>query len=95
MTDEPEDGGDQPYDGPCSVCGETVKGTNYMALGLFAAVSEEGDGLSFVPDEEVEDCESWRDVSLTNCVHALCLQNFFDGMMVDLADRRRRGELQE
>jgi hypothetical protein len=94
VTDDPEDD-DQPYDGPCGVCGETVKGTNYMAFGLFAAVSEEGDGLHFEPEEAPEDCETWKDVPMTNCVHALCLQNFFDGMMVDLADRRRRGELQE
>lgn len=95
MTEEPDDD-DQPYDGPCAVCGESVLGTNYMAFGLFAAVAEgDGDGLHFTPDDDPDDYEDWRDIALTNCVHALCLQNFFDGLMVDLADRRRRGEVQE
>ena len=96
MTDEPEDDGDALFDGPCAVCGETVKGTRYFALGLFAAIAEDSHGLHFEPDEPLSDFEEWDDVPLTtNCVHVLCMQNYHDGMMAEMAHRRRHGEAAE
>lgn len=89
MTEEPEDDDLQPYDGPCAVCGETVLGTRYLALGVFAAVSEEGDAMHFTPDEAPATYPRWTDVSMASCVHVECFGNYFDGVMVDLAARRR------
>ncbi len=84
------------WDGPCEFCGETVKGTPYLATGLFAVVSDEGDGIFFCPDDDEppQDHESWESVPLLRCIHLACLPNYLDGVLADTAHRRRLGEME-
>lgn len=89
MTEDEED---HLFDGPCVFCGQSVKGTRYVALGLFFVASEEGDGLFFTPDEECVDCAEWGDVSLTRVVHFECVENYLEGLSIETAHKRRRHE---
>lgn len=92
MASEPEE---DRFDGPCVVCGENVLGRVYVALGLFAVITAEGDGVGFEPDEEPCTVADWRDIPLLRVVHAECLPNYVEGVVADADFRRARGEMEE
>lgn len=87
MTDT--EGEDEVFDGPCVFCGQSVKGSRYVSLGLFFVGSEEGDGLFFTPDEECGECEEWGDFAITRVVHFECIGNYLEGLSLELAHKRR------
>jgi hypothetical protein len=82
-------GGDNRFDGPCVVCGESVKGRPYLALGMFGVFSERGDGLFFRPDGAPSEHAEWGDIPCGRAVHTTCVQNYVDGVLSDLAHERR------
>lgn len=78
------------FDGPCVVCGETVKGRAYICLGLFGVFGEHGAGLYFTPDEDCALCSDWDDVEPDRVTHFECLHTYLDGVMIDLDHQRRQ-----
>ena len=83
------------FDGPCSVCGESVKGRAYVALGLGAVFSDEGDGVFLTPEGEPDHYEDWTSVPIRRAVHVACFENYCDGMLAETAHRRRMAEPEE
>lgn len=78
------------FDGPCPVCGESVKHKPYVSLALFGVFCEANDGLLFTPQGlEPYEAESWDDVPHFRAVHFECLQLYFDGVLADIRHRRR------
>jgi len=87
MTEDEPIGIDR-FSGPCVVCGDTVHGHRYVALGLFGVFDEQSVGVAFQPEEDVAEVDDWDEIVLDRVVHVACLPIYLDGVYLDLRHRQ-------
>lgn len=95
MADDDSDGDDIPAidcEAVCEFCGGSLEGGPFLALGVFAVVSEEGDGMFYQPDQDAADIHEWDELTLDRCLHITCVENYCAGVLADANVRRRQGE---
>ncbi len=93
--DQPDDELEIEVDdgGECQFCGQTTTGTTYVAFGLGAIITEEGDGMFYEPEgEEPADFTEWNEVPIGRLIHVHCLENYCLGALTEAAVARRSGE---
>lgn len=78
-------------DAECAFCGGSLDGQPFLALGLFAVVSDEGDGMLYQPAAEAVDALEWGEVQIDRCLHLTCVENYCAGVLTEADAHRRQG----